>query len=86
MQDPDVKTEPECAYLRAMIDPLIVHPCVVVRKHDDKGILLTIDLHAEDMGRVIGKNGNTARALRLLMHQFGNTIKTSVAIRITKST
>ena len=32
--------------------------------HDDRGILLQLTVDPEDMGKVIGKGGRTARAIR----------------------
>lgn len=43
----------------------------VERTVDDLGVLLTLHVHAEDMGKVIGKEGQTAKALRTLLRVFG---------------
>ncbi len=32
--------------------------------HDDRGVLLQLSVDPEDMGKVIGKGGRTARAIR----------------------
>ena len=36
----------------------------VDRKVDEMGVLITLDVHADDMGMVIGREGMTAKALR----------------------
>jgi hypothetical protein len=35
------------------------------------GVLLTLDLHPDDMGKVIGRSGNTAKAIRTLLRVVG---------------
>jgi uncharacterized protein len=32
--------------------------------NDDKGVVLTLNVAADDMGKVIGRGGRTARAIR----------------------
>ena len=36
----------------------------VDEKRDDRGVLLTLRVAQEDMGKVIGRGGRTARAIR----------------------
>lgn len=39
---------------------------------DDRGILLTLHVDDEDLGRVIGKGGATAQSLRLILKALGS--------------
>ena len=39
----------------------------VDEKHDERGVLLTLRVAQEDMGKVIGRGGRTARAIRAVM-------------------
>lgn len=43
----------------------------VARTVDDKGILLELTVHEDDLGRVIGKRGVTAQSLRTLLRALG---------------
>ena len=43
----------------------------VERVIDEKGVLLTLTVDPEDVGRVIGKRGVTAQALRVLLRALG---------------
>ena len=43
----------------------------VDRMIDEKGVLLTLTVHPEDLGRVIGKRGVTAQSLRTLLRALG---------------
>ena len=38
---------------------------------DDRGVLLTLRVAQDDMGKVIGRGGRTARALRIVMKAAG---------------
>ncbi len=40
---------------------------VIDSKDDERGTLLTVKVAEEDMGKVIGKNGQTVSALRTLL-------------------
>ncbi len=44
---------------------------VVERIIDEKGVLLTLTVNPEDLGRVIGKRGVTAQSLRTLLRALG---------------
>lgn len=44
---------------------------VVERVIDEKGVLLTLTVNPEDLGRVIGKRGVTAQSLRTLLRALG---------------
>lgn len=43
----------------------------VERTVDERGVLLTLYVNPEDMGYVIGRDGQTARALRILLKIVG---------------
>lgn len=44
---------------------------VVDRVIDEKGVLLTLTVNPDDLGRVIGKRGITAQSLRTLLRALG---------------
>lgn len=44
---------------------------VVERIIDEKGVLLSLTVNPEDLGRVIGKRGVTAQSLRTLLRALG---------------
>lgn len=43
----------------------------VDRKVDEMGVLLTLKVSAPDMGKIIGRSGNTAKAIRTLLRVVG---------------
>lgn len=43
----------------------------VTRTIDERGVLLTLKVNPQDMGTVIGRSGNTAKAFRTLLRVVG---------------
>ncbi|MCC7543522.1 KH domain-containing protein [bacterium] len=41
------------------------------RTVDDRGVLLKLSVHPDDMGKIIGKAGSTAKAIRTLLRVVG---------------
>lgn len=54
----------------------------VERKIDERGVLITLDVHPEDMGMVIGREGMTAKALRTLLRVIGARNDARVNLKI----
>lgn len=54
----------------------------VERKIDEMGVLITLDVHADDMGMVIGREGMTAKALRTLLRVIGARNSARVNLKI----
>lgn len=60
-------------FVEYTVKSLVSHPddVVVERSVDEKGVLLTLTVNPEDLGRVIGKRGVTAQSLRTLLRALG---------------
>jgi predicted RNA-binding protein YlqC (UPF0109 family) len=60
-------------FVEYIVKSLVGHPddVIVDRRIDEKGVLLTLTVNPEDLGRVIGKRGVTAQSLRTLLRAFG---------------
>ena len=60
-------------FVEYVVKSLVEHPddVVVERMIDEKGVLLTLTVNPEDLGRVIGKRGGTAQSLRTLLRALG---------------
>jgi len=52
------------------------------RTVDERGVLITLHIHPEDMGYVIGREGQTARALRTLLRIVGAKNNARVNLKI----
>lgn len=60
-------------FIEYVVKSLVGNPddVVVERIIDEKGVLLTLTVNPEDLGRVIGKKGATAQSLRTLLRALG---------------
>jgi hypothetical protein len=60
-------------FVEYIVKSLVGHPddVVIERIIDEKGVLLTLTVNPDDLGRVIGKRGMTAQSLRTLLRALG---------------
>jgi len=60
-------------FVEYIVKSLVGHPddVSVERIIDEKGVLLSLTVNPEDLGRVIGKRGVTAQSLRTLLRALG---------------
>lgn len=60
-------------FLEYVVNALVDHKedVKIERKVDEMGVLLSLKVHPEDMGQIIGKAGTTARAIRSLVRIIG---------------
>lgn len=54
----------------------------VEMERDDKGYILTLRVHPDDMGKVIGKQGKIAKALRRVIKAAGTREKINCIVHI----
>lgn len=54
----------------------------VARKVDEMGVLLSVDCAPEDMGKIIGREGNTAKAIRTILRVVGMKNNARINIKI----
>jgi len=54
----------------------------VERKVDEMGVLIELQVAKEDMGRIVGKNGQTAKSLRILLRVIGSKNNARVNMKI----
>lgn len=76
--------ESDQQFLQDLVSALVDHPesVKINRTVDEMGVLLTLDVHAEDMGKVIGRSGNTAKAIRTLLRVVGMKHNARVNLKI----
>jgi uncharacterized protein len=67
------KTSHDVEFLEYVVKNLVDHPddVKVERRVDEMGVLLSLTVHPEDMGQIVGREGSTARALRTLVRIIG---------------
>lgn len=71
-------------FLETVVKALVDHPdnVKIDRTVDEMGVLLTLDVHGEDMGKIIGRSGNTAKAIRTLLRVVGMKNDARVNLKI----
>lgn len=76
--------EKDQEFLEFVVKSLVDHPenVRVTRTVDEMGVLLSLDVHAEDMGKIIGRSGNTAKAIRTLLRVVGMKNDARVNLKI----
>lgn len=67
-----------------VVKALVDHPDEVKteRTIDEMGVLITLKVNPEDMGQIIGRSGNTARAMRTLLRVVGAKNNARVNLKI----
>ncbi len=72
------------AFLEFVVKSLVDNPDSVAinRTVDEMGVLLTLTCHPDDMGKIIGKSGKTAEALRILLRVVGMKHNARVNLKI----
>lgn len=54
----------------------------ITREVDEMGVLITLKVAKDDMGKIIGKSGQTAKALRILLRIIGSKNNARVNLKI----
>ncbi|MDP2641154.1 MAG: KH domain-containing protein [Candidatus Yanofskybacteria bacterium] len=70
--------------LEHIVKGLVDHPeeVKIERRLDEMGVLLTLKVHKDDMGAVVGRQGTTARAIRTLVRIIGMKNQARVNLKI----
>ena len=73
-------------FLKTLLQALVDNPDAVevVRTVDEMGVLMTVTVSPEDMGKVIGRQGATAKSIRTLLRVVGMKDQQRVNMKIEK--
>jgi predicted RNA-binding protein YlqC (UPF0109 family) len=71
-------------FLEYVVKSLVDHKddVKITRKVDEMGVLLSLKVHPDDMGQIIGKGGATVRAIRSLVRLVGAKNHARVNLKI----
>jgi len=72
------------AFLEYIVKALVDYPddVKIDRTVDEMGVLITMTVNAADMGKIIGRQGNTAKAIRTLLRVIGMKNNARVNLKI----
>lgn len=75
---------PDRDFVEFIVKQIVEHPDDVVaeRSVDEMGVLITLKVHKDDMGKIIGKSGQTAKSLRILLRVIGSKNNARVNLKI----
>ncbi|MEQ1500427.1 MAG: KH domain-containing protein [Parcubacteria group bacterium] len=76
--------ELDVKFLDFVVKSLVEKPedVKIVRTVDEMGVLMTLDVNRADMGKIIGREGNTAKAIRTLLRVVGMKNNARVNLKI----
>ncbi|MEK7202306.1 MAG: KH domain-containing protein [Patescibacteria group bacterium] len=71
-------------FVENIVKAIVDHPEEVVtgRTLDERGVLIQLTVNREDMGKVIGREGRTAKAIRSLLRVFGARNESRINLKI----
>ena len=75
---------PDKDFIEQVVKLIVENPdqVNVTRAVDEMGVLITLQVSKDDMGKIIGKNGQTAKSLRILLRVIGSKNNARVNLRI----
>ncbi len=76
--------EMDVKFLEFVVKALVENPndVKITRTVDEMGVLMTLDVNKDDMGKIIGREGNTAKAIRTLLRVVGMKNNARVNLKI----
>jgi uncharacterized protein len=72
------------ALIESIVRPLVDHPedIVITEEENDYKIRYHLTVHESDVGKVIGKNGRIAKAIRTVVYAAGSDVKKKIYLDI----
>ncbi len=76
--------EQDVQFLEFVVKALVDNPndVKIKRTVDEMGVLMNLDVNPADMGKIIGREGNTAKAIRTLLRVVGMKNNARVNLKI----
>lgn len=74
----------DIAFLEYIVKQIVEKPELIeiTRKVDEMGVLIELRVDKDDMGRIVGKSGQTAKSLRTLLRVIGSKNNARVNMKI----
>jgi len=72
------------ALIETIVHPLVDHPddVVVNEQEEERKITYHLSVHKDDVGKVIGKHGRIAKAIRTVVYAAGSNSKKRIYLDI----
>ncbi|MDM5213410.1 KH domain-containing protein [Peribacillus sp. RS7] len=74
------------ALIETIVSALVDYPeeVIVASKEESDRIVYTLSVHKEDMGKVIGKQGRVAKAIRTVVYAAGSSQQKKIYLEISE--
>ncbi len=84
MTDVDQSSLPGYTFIKTILELLVEDKdqLIVEAKQDELGILITVRVSEKDMGKLIGKSGQTIKSVRTLLRVIGGTANQRVNLKV----
>ena len=84
MSDQDLSALPGFDFIKTVLTLLVEDKdqLIVEGKTDELGILITVRVSERDMGKLIGKSGQTIKSIRTLLRVIGGTANQRVNLKV----
>ncbi len=84
MPDPTAADLPGFTFIKTVLELLVEDKdqFFVEGKTDELGILITVRVSDRDMGKLIGKSGQTIKSIRTLLRVIGGTAHQRVNLKV----
>ena len=78
------ETHQDLEFVKFVVQQIVDHPdeIEIERVIDEMGVLITVKVNKEDMGKLIGKSGQTAKSIRILLRIIGSKNNARVNLKI----
>jgi uncharacterized protein len=80
----ETTNQADIEFVKFVIENIVENPedIEIDRTVDEMGVLITLKVNKDDMGKIIGKSGQTAKALRVLLRIIGSKNNARVNLKI----
>ena len=88
MSDAATTEVPGLSFLRYVLESILEDKdaLVIETKVDELGVLHTVQVSDRDMGKLIGKGGQTVKALRTMLRLLGGNLQQRINLKILEPT
>lgn len=72
--------------IETIVSALVDHPeeVIVTSKEESDRVVYVLSVHKEDMGKVIGKQGRVAKAIRTVVYAAGSSQQKKIYLEISE--
>lgn len=80
----EMQLSEEVKFLKFIVESLVddKESIYIDRTEDSLGVLLTLTVSEDEMGRIIGKGGQVVQSIRTLLKLLGNKVERKITLKV----